>query len=78
VLFGNFNALAMEPLGHIAGVAAAVVGSFTTFISLALGTVIGQAYDGTVVPLVTGFAGLSVLSLLLMSWVERGQKHQRS
>jgi DHA1 family bicyclomycin/chloramphenicol resistance-like MFS transporter len=78
VLFGNFNALAMEPLGHIAGVAAAVVGSFTTFISLALGTVIGQAYNGTVVPLVTGFAGLSVLSLLLMSWVERGQRHQRS
>jgi DHA1 family bicyclomycin/chloramphenicol resistance-like MFS transporter len=73
VLFGNFNALAMEPLGHIAGVAAAVVGSFTTFISLTLGTIIGQAYDGTVLPLISGFAGLSVLSLLLMNWVERGR-----
>jgi DHA1 family bicyclomycin/chloramphenicol resistance-like MFS transporter len=71
VLFGNFNALAMEPLGHIAGVAAAVVGSFTTFISLGLGTIIGQAYDGTVLPLVTGFASLSGLSLLVMTWVER-------
>jgi DHA1 family bicyclomycin/chloramphenicol resistance-like MFS transporter len=78
VLFGNFNALAMEPLGHIAGVASAVVGSFTTFISLGLGTLIGQAYDGTVIPLVTGFAGLSLLSLLLMTWVERGRKHQRA
>jgi DHA1 family bicyclomycin/chloramphenicol resistance-like MFS transporter len=74
VLFGNFNALAMEPLGHIAGVAAAVVGSFTTFISLAIGTLIGQAYDGSVMPLVSGFAGLSALSLLLMGWVERGRK----
>jgi DHA1 family bicyclomycin/chloramphenicol resistance-like MFS transporter len=73
VLFGNFNALAMEPLGHIAGVAAAVVGSFTTFISLTLGTIIGQAYDGTVLPLVTGFASLSALSLVLMNWVERGR-----
>src|SRR5687767_4164213 len=74
VLFGNFNALAMEPLGHIAGVAAAVVGSFTTFISLAIGTVIGQAYDGSVMPLVSGFAGLSALSLLLMRWIERRRK----
>jgi DHA1 family bicyclomycin/chloramphenicol resistance-like MFS transporter len=73
VLFGNFNALAMEPLGHIAGVAAAVVGSFTTFISLILGTIIGQAYDGTVLPMVSGFAGLSVLSLLVMKRVERGR-----
>jgi MFS transporter, DHA1 family, multidrug resistance protein len=75
VLFGNFNALAMEPLGHIAGVAAAIVGSFTTFISLILGTIIGQAYDGTVLPMVSGFAGLSVLSLLVMNRVEHGRKH---
>ena len=51
ILFGNFNALAMEPLGHIAGVAAAVIGSITTFISLFAGTLIGQAYDGTLLPL---------------------------
>jgi DHA1 family bicyclomycin/chloramphenicol resistance-like MFS transporter len=74
VLFGNFNALAMEPLGHIAGVAAAVVGSFTTFISLAIGTMIGQWYNGSVMPLISGFAGLSALSLLLMAWVEQGRK----
>ena len=38
ILFGNFNAMAMEPLGHIAGVAAAVIGSITTFVSMGLGT----------------------------------------
>jgi DHA1 family bicyclomycin/chloramphenicol resistance-like MFS transporter len=73
LMFGNFNALAMEPLGHIAGVAAAVTGSFTTFISLGLGTIVGRAYDGTVLPLITGFASLSLLAFLIMSWVERGR-----
>ena len=74
LLFGNFNALAMEPLGHIAGVAAAVIGSLTTFISLALGTVIGQAYDGTVLPLVGGFAALGVAATVVMNWIERGRR----
>ncbi|MGI9416047.1 MAG: multidrug effflux MFS transporter [Hyphomicrobiales bacterium] len=71
ILFGNFNALAMEPLGHIAGVGAAVVGSLTTFISLFLGTLIGQAYSGTVLPLVGGFAALGVASVAVMYWAER-------
>jgi DHA1 family bicyclomycin/chloramphenicol resistance-like MFS transporter len=71
ILFGNFNALAMEPLGHIAGVAATVVGSLSTFISLLLGTVIGQGYDGTVLPLVVGFAVLGLAALVVLRWTER-------
>ena len=70
-VFGNFNALAMEPLGHIAGAASSVIGSVAMFISLALGTVIGQFYDGTVLPLVTGFAVLATVSFAVMTWVER-------
>jgi DHA1 family bicyclomycin/chloramphenicol resistance-like MFS transporter len=70
MLFGNFNAMALEPLGHIAGVASAVVGSLTTFISLALGTLIGQSFDGTVLPLVGGFAGLGLAALAAMRWAE--------
>lgn len=73
ILFGNFNALAMEPLGHIAGVAAAVVGSLTTFMSVILGTWIGLSFDGTVMPLVVGFALLGVASLGVMTWAERGK-----
>ncbi|MGI9483652.1 MAG: multidrug effflux MFS transporter [Hyphomicrobiales bacterium] len=72
VLFGNFNALAMEPLGHIAGVAAAVIASLTTFISLAIGGSIGLAFSGTILPLVGGFALLGVASLIVMEWTERG------
>ncbi|MGI9421741.1 MAG: multidrug effflux MFS transporter, partial [Hyphomicrobiaceae bacterium] len=37
IVFGNLNALAMEPLGHMAGLGAALVGSLATFISLPLG-----------------------------------------
>jgi DHA1 family bicyclomycin/chloramphenicol resistance-like MFS transporter len=71
MLFGNFNALAMEPLGHIAGIGAAVVGSLMTFISLSLGTLIGQNYDGTVLPMVGGFAVYGIASLLITRWVQR-------
>jgi DHA1 family bicyclomycin/chloramphenicol resistance-like MFS transporter len=73
ILFGNLNALAMEPLGHIAGVGAAVVGALSTFISMLLGTLIGQSYDGTILPLVGGFAILSAASVLVMRWVENRQ-----
>lgn len=71
LLFGNFNALAMEPLGHIAGIGAAVVSSLTLFVSLAFGIAIGQAYDGTVLPLIGGFAVLGALSLAMILWTER-------
>ena len=70
LLFGNLNALAMQPLGHIAGIGAAVVGGSQTLISLALGTVIGQSYDGTVLPLVAGFAVLTALAIAVIQFAE--------
>jgi DHA1 family bicyclomycin/chloramphenicol resistance-like MFS transporter len=76
LLFGNLNALAMQPLGHIAGTGAAAVGGLQTLISLSLGTAIGQSYDGTVIPLVAGFAILSVLAMIAMYWAE--PSHRRS
>ena len=71
LLLSNFQALAMEPLGHIAGVGAAVVSSLTTFISLIIGTIIGQFYDGTILPLIVSIAALAILSILTMIWTER-------
>ena len=70
ILFGNNNALAMQPLGRMAGIGAAVVGSLSTFISVPLGTTIGQSYNGTVLPLLTGIAILSGFSLFIVRWVE--------
>ena len=74
ILFGNMNALAMEPLGHIAGIGAAVVGSLSTLISVMLGTMIGRSYNGTILPLIAGIAILSGLSLVVVRWVEATPK----
>jgi len=71
VLFGNNNSLAMQPLGHIAGLGAAVVGSLSTLISIPLGTIIGRFYDGTITPLIIGIAILTGLSIVVVKWVER-------
>lgn len=70
-VFGNVNALAMEPFGHIAGIAAALIGSITSLLSMLLGALIGQFYDGTLLPLVGGFAVLGIASLGAMSWAGR-------
>lgn len=68
ILFGNLNAMAMEPLGHMAGIGAAIVGSVSTFISVPFGTYIGMQYNGTTTPMVVGFlvfGGLTGLSIFL-------------
>ena len=70
ILFGNLNASAMEPLGNMAGVGAAVVGSLSSFISVALGTLVGQAYNNTVLPLVGGFALYGIAAMAVMMWTE--------
>lgn len=70
VLFGNFVALAMEPLGHIAGVGASAVGSISSLISVPLGATIGQQFNGTVLPLLAGFTFFSLAAFFLMQWVE--------
>ncbi|KGM35282.1 multidrug effflux MFS transporter [Inquilinus limosus] len=69
----NFNAMAMEPLGDVAGTASSVFGSYTTIVSAILGAVVGQAFDGTVVPLAFGYFGLGLLALLIVLWTERGR-----
>ena len=70
ILFGNMTSMAMEPLGHIAGVGAAVVGSLSTFISVPFGILVGHSYNGSVMPLVLGFAGCCAVALWLMQWAE--------
>lgn len=76
LLFGNLNAMAMEPLGHIAGIGATVIGTLTSIISITLGTSIGQAYDGTVLPLIGGFSVLGLAGLAVMAWTGRRVKAQ--
>jgi DHA1 family bicyclomycin/chloramphenicol resistance-like MFS transporter len=68
ILFGNVSALAMQPLGRLAGVGAGVVGSLSTLLSTLLGTMIGRSYNGTVLPLVIGMAILIGISILIVRW----------
>jgi len=70
-LFGNFSALSLEPMGHIAGTASAVIGSVTTMVSLIIGFGIGAAFNSTVVPLVVGFAVTSLCAYAIVYWTER-------
>ena len=70
-MIGNINALAMEPLGKIAGLGAALVGFLSSFISFVLGVPIGRAFDGTVLPMITGFMVLGTVSLILILWTGR-------
>jgi MFS transporter, DHA1 family, multidrug resistance protein len=64
--FGNLNALALEPVGHIAGMAASVVGSVSTVAAVFLAAPLGLAFDGTPAPLAFGVAACCGLSVLLM------------
>jgi DHA1 family bicyclomycin/chloramphenicol resistance-like MFS transporter len=70
IIFGNINALAMQPLGHFAGLGAAIVGSLSTLTSMLMGTVIGQNYNGTILPLVIGMVILTGLSIFGIHWTE--------
>jgi DHA1 family bicyclomycin/chloramphenicol resistance-like MFS transporter len=69
----NFNAMAIEPLGAIAGTASSVIGVYTSLSGALLGLLVGQAFDGTVIPLGAGFLLLGVIALLVVLWTERGQ-----
>jgi DHA1 family bicyclomycin/chloramphenicol resistance-like MFS transporter len=73
-LFGmivpNFNALAMEPQGHNAGMASSLIGFTTTGAGAVCGGIVGHLFDGTVLPLALGFSCLSALSLATVLWVE--------
>ncbi|MBI1619290.1 multidrug effflux MFS transporter [Aquamicrobium zhengzhouense] len=74
----NFNSIAMEPLGHIAGSASSVQGFIQTLGGGIIGAAIGQAFDGTTTPLAAGFFGLAVIALVLAAIAERGKLYAAS
>ncbi len=69
----NFGAMAMEPVGHIAGTASSIQGFITSVGAVAVGSLIGQSYDGTTWPLAIGYLciGLAVLAVVMV--VEGGR-----
>lgn len=63
-LFGNLNAIAMEPMGHVAGMASAIIGAASSVLSLILASIIGQLYNGTLIPMTCGFVILDRKSVV--------------
>lgn len=73
MVMSNFGAIAMEPLGHLAGTAASVQGFITTIGGALFGFCIGQLFDGTTVPLTLGFAGFGLAGLVAVLITEKGR-----
>ena len=69
----NFSALAMTPLGKVAGTASGVYGFCTTTLAAGLGYIVSSRFDGTVNSILIGFLALGVVSLCIVLITERGR-----
>ncbi len=65
-LFGNLRAIAMEPVGHIAGIGAAITGFISTLMAVPISIVIGKFVRLTVLPIFIGFSICSFISILIL------------
>ncbi|MCX7544221.1 multidrug effflux MFS transporter [Marinicella gelatinilytica] len=66
LVFGNVMAIAMMPLGDVAGMGASVIGSISTFLAAVIGIAISQQLDGNLWPIALGFFGTAIISLGLV------------
>ncbi|ARV14181.1 multidrug effflux MFS transporter [Polaribacter sp. SA4-12] len=73
-LFGNTRALAMEPIGHIAGIGAAINGFVSTIMAVPIATYIGSFLDKTALPLFIGFFVCGVIAILLIQYLKFSDK----
>jgi len=73
LIAANFNALAMEPVGHVAGTASAAYGFGTGVIGAIIGAVIGQLYNDSTLPLIAGQALTGLAAFTIVYFTERGE-----
>ena len=67
VTFGNLNALALQHMGHIAGMAASIVAAISTIAATLIAAPIGLAYNGTAIPIMIATLVCSALAWFLMT-----------
>ncbi len=72
LIAGNFGAMAMENMGGVAGMANSIQGSISNMAGIIFGTMIGQAFNGTTVPLYTGFFACGCVALIAVLITEQG------
>ena len=73
-LFGNLRALAMEPVGHIAGIGSAINGFVSTIMAVPIATYIGKFVTTTALPLFIGFSICGICSLISLQILKRYKK----
>lgn len=71
IVFGNLNAIALAPLGHMAGMASSIVIATSTVLAVGVAAPLGLMFDGTPVPLLAGVAVLLALAVGLMQLMPR-------
>lgn len=71
ILFGNLNSLAMVPLGRMAGIGAAIVGSISNVVAVVVSGVVGWFFNDTLLPILAGIMISSLISLGLVLTVRR-------
>jgi DHA1 family bicyclomycin/chloramphenicol resistance-like MFS transporter len=72
----NFGAMAMEPVGGMAGTASSIQGFITSIGAVIVASAIGQSYDGTTLPMCVGYLGIGLVVLLIVLVVEKGHLFQ--
>lgn len=78
LISANLGAIAMEPLGHVAGTASSVQGMITTIGGALIGLVVGQAFNGTTIPFLTGFTLCGIAALAIATWANRTGRPSRT
>ena len=70
ILFGNVNSMAMQPLGEMAGLGAAIIGSLSSLFSVPTAVLVGSFIEDTVTPVALGFVIFGLLSLAFYWFAE--------
>ncbi|WP_374425366.1 multidrug effflux MFS transporter [Paracoccus sp. (in: a-proteobacteria)] len=70
VTFGNLNAMALQRMGHVAGMAASVIAAVSTIGAVLIAAPVGLLYNGTALPIVLATLICSGLALWLMRRVD--------
>lgn len=73
----NFSAISMEPFHRGAGAASSFQAFLVTAVSSVLGSIVGQAFNGTPLPFTLGLLGYGALALAIVAWAERGKLFTR-
>jgi DHA1 family bicyclomycin/chloramphenicol resistance-like MFS transporter len=77
-MFGNLRAIAMEPVGHIAGIAAALTGLISTLMAVGISTLIGRFVKDTALPLFIGFSVCAILSIAVIQYLRISSKQPKT